>query len=702
VVTSETVRRFRQPTPGVTTGRDKADPQTAAVEGTREWRAVTRIAAVALAGLLLSSARGLAQSRPRSLSEVSIEDLMGIEIISASRHEQRTADVAAAVFVITQEDIRRSAMTTLPDLLRLAPGVNVAQINANKWAVSVRGFNGLYSNKLLILIDGRNAYNRLLAGVLWDVVDPVLDDIERIEVVRGPGAAMWGANAVNGVINIVTKTAADTRGLMVNGGAGRVGEQAAVRYGGTAGSASYRVYSQWTHREESVIAPGLGANDTSRNVSAGFRTDWGTQLNAFTVEGDLTVGHGVALWPNLDPQTVVSQPFDDDLSHTRNGNLLGRWTHTRANGAALKIQSFVDVASRDEPVGDFGHRTFDIDTQYHTALGARHDLVGGVGYRYSQSRFSGDVGFSLDPPRNQSSLLTAFLQDEIAVPSRRLALTLGTQVQYDSYSGGGFQPAARIMWTPVPHQRLWAATSRALRTPSLYERGIRVEFPAVPGPDGLPLAVTALGNPSMGTESFTDVEAGYRLEVGSTASLDITGFIGFYRALRTREPTAVVTFVPSPRVLVTTRFDNQLRARTQGVEVAAHWTPIPAWRLDASYTGFDLRPELAATSLDVESRSEDGTAPRGQWQLRAVWSFAPGATFYAGIFRVGALEQLQVDGYTRVDANLEWQLTRQLTAMVIGQNLSEAAHIEFGGAGPLLRTTQVPRSAALRLRWTFR
>src|SRR6266545_1313387 len=260
-------------------------------------RRIARLLSLALCGLLAVPTAGLAQTKIPDLAHVSIEDLMNIEITSASRKEQRAADVAAAVFVISQDDIRRSGMTTLPDVLRLAPGVDVAQINSNKWAVSVRGFNALYANKLLVLVDGRSIYNRIFSGVVWDTEDLMLDDIDRIEVIRGPGAALWGANAVNGVINIITKTAADTQGGLVRVDGGRFGEQGAVRYGGTLGSASYRLYSQWTGRDQSLITPGTGANDRSHSTTTGFRADWNIRPGAFTLEGDFTAGQARALWP---------------------------------------------------------------------------------------------------------------------------------------------------------------------------------------------------------------------------------------------------------------------------------------------------------------------------------------------------------------------------------------------------------------------
>jgi iron complex outermembrane recepter protein len=337
------------------------------------------------------------------------------------------------------------------------------------------------------------------------------------------------------------------------------------------------------------------------------------------------------------------------------------------------------------------------------ALGARQDLVAGAGYRLIDEAFAGRFGFSMTPNSASSSLLTAFMQDEIALFRNRLAVTLGSQVQYDGASGAGVQPTARAIWKGLHGQRFWAATSRALRTPSLDERGFRVEYPPVPTAGGLPLIVTALGNPAVKTETLIDAELGYRLEIGTTASIDATGFMGHYDHLITHEVAApVVQFVPSPQVLVTSQGGNQLTATTRGLEVAGHWSPTPAWRVDGSYTAFHLTPQLAATSLDPLAATSDGNAPSTQWQLRSAWSPSPRVSFALATFRVGALRQLQVPAYTRADVNAEWRFTGRLSVQVIGQNLLDPATSEFATASSFLLATQVPRSVSLRLRWTLR
>jgi iron complex outermembrane receptor protein len=668
-------------------------------------RPVARLLLLALCGAIAVPAPGLAQGQPPNLSQVSIEDLMNIEVTSASRKEQRTEDVTAAVFVITHDDIRRSGMTAVPDVLRLAPGVEVAQINASKWAVSVRGFNSVYADKLLVLIDGRTIYDRIFSGVIWDAQDLPLEDVDRIEVIRGPGAALWGANAVNAVINIITRTAAETQGTLVQVEGRRTGAQAVVRYGGLLGTAAaYRVYAQFSGRDQPDFDSGAGGavTDGATSFTTGVRADWTTKPNALTVESAFTEGRTHALWSNLDPRTVATAPIDAAATEASGGYVLGRWRHTRDNGASLQVQSFVDVASRKEPVATYDRETFDVDTQYHTTLGSHQDLVAGAGYRFISDQYVGAVGFSLLPAADKSSLLNAFLQDEISLFADRLALTLGSQVQHDSETGAGVQPTARVMWKGLAHQRLWTAASRALRTPSRYERGIQVDYPPMPGPNGLPLLVRFSGNPSAATEHLVDVEAGYRFEQGTSWSVDITGFGGRYAHLRTQETDAPI-FQPGspPSILVNTQFGNLLDATTRGVEIAGHWAPVPVWRLDGSYTAFHLTPHLADTSQDPAADGEDGSVPRTQWQLRSAFSPDPRATLSLALFHVGPLAQLHVDAYTRADVTAEWQFSRHLSAMVIGQNLLDGSHLEFAGTNILLAATTVPRSASVRLRWTF-
>jgi iron complex outermembrane receptor protein len=637
-----------------------------------------------------------AQPQKADLTRLSLEDLMNIEITSASHKEQRVLDVASAVFVITQDDIRRSGMTSIPGLLRMVPGVNVAQINSNKWAVSVRGFNGLFANTLLVLVDGRSVYNRLYSGVFWDTMDLMLDDVERIEVIRGPGASAWGANAVNGVINIITKSAADSQRTLVRVDVGRNGTQAALRHGGTAFNTPYRVFAQWTGRDEYLLASGASANDSSHSVTTGIRADRLTGRGTLTLEGAFTAGRTRPRWINLNAATAAGEPFLSDSTEILGGHVRGRWAYTAPGGLQMHMQSSIDLADRREALGTFTRRAFDLDGHGRKTMSARHDLVAGVGFRRVGEQLDGLNGVALTPPEDHSNLVTAFVQDDISLATQRVRLILGAQFQHDSRSGAGWQPTVRVMWNVRPRQRLWAAASRALRTPSLSDRGVRVDYPPVPIPGAPPLVVTLFGNPDVDSETFSDIEAGYRIELGSTASIDATAFVGRYRDLITPEVAPpVLLFNPAQVLQVISTMRNQSSATTRGLEVAGHWTPVSTVTFDGSLALLNVRTK-AGTAASVEA---DG--PRTQWQVRSVFTPVLRATLTASLFHVGRLVTAGVDPYTRADVTAEWRISDRLALMAIGQNILDASHAEFSGTTALLMSTEIPRNISARLRWTF-
>ncbi|MEO6239673.1 MAG: TonB-dependent receptor plug domain-containing protein, partial [Vicinamibacterales bacterium] len=529
----------------------------------------TNIRALALAAVTAWSSDVFAQGRPApDLTRATIEDLMNITITSASRKEERAAEVAAAIYVITNDEIRRSGITSLPELLRLAPGVQVAQINSNKWAVSVRGFNGLFSNKLLVLIDGRSVYNHLFSGVLWDSEDLPVESIERIEVIRGPGAAVWGANAVNGVINILTRSAADTKGALIRVGGGTFEPaQLLARYGGALGNVDYRVFSQWTASGDSRLASGADANDTWQRTTAGLRSDWTSGPRALMLQAKVTHARANGLWIDFGPgsSAAAARPIETPSVMT-SGAVVGRWTLQRANGASLQLQSTMDLSRRDEPVGDYRRRTVGTELQYHTGLG-RHDVVAGGGYRFMHEQIAGRNGYTLTPETSNDHRADVFAQDEMMFAAERLHLTVGSRLERDGVAGWGLQPTARLVWAVVPRRQFaWVATSRALRTPSLTDRGIRVDFASTTAPGGLPVRVSAIGSPDVQTEVLSDVETGYRLEVASAATVAVTGFYGRYDHLITNEqqPPSVAFDAGGPYVSVPIRFGSLLGGNSSG------------------------------------------------------------------------------------------------------------------------------------------
>jgi len=677
------------------------DPRIHETARARRAKRVARVVIATLTWSLVSPAVGFAQTKAPDLTRASIEDLMNIEITAVSHKEQRAGEVAAAAYVVTQEDIRRSGMTTLPELFRLVPGVQVAEINANKWAVSMRGFNSLFSEKMLVLIDGRTVYDRLNSGVFWESLDLPLDQIERIEVVRGPGGATWGANAVNGMINIVTKSAAETQGAAASVGVGTLdGTRGAVRYGGKVGAAAYRVYSQWAGREASTLDANTAADDRWQSQTHGFRVDWTAGRDALMVEGGATLGQLRALWKApTGPVPAVKAPWDA-WSYTHEYDAVGRWTRRGNNGASLQVQSSVDYRHNEDST-DPTQMSADVEAQYHAAVRGRHDMVFGTGYRFIDEHVGGGFSLSLAPNQAQESVVNAFAQDEIAF-GPRVKVTLGAKVEHDTHVGWGVQPTARVMWTLVPEQQhVWAAVSRALHTPSLIDLTGRFNYVSFTGQGGLPIVVGALGNPSLQSEEVVTTEAGYRLEIGSVASIDVTGFVGRYDNLKTAEPLAPqMEFTPAPaHLFIATQFANLLQATSSGVEFGAHVIPAAWWRIDGSYSTFHLAPHASPASHDEAAASFDGNAPRAQWQARSSFSIGRGAELDAMVFHAGAIRSLQIDGYTRADARLQVPLTRVVALSVVGQNLFDPAHAEFGGVAAIVTPTLVPRSASVNLIW---
>ena len=460
-------------------------------------------------GVLVASFAANAGAQVPDLRTASLEDLLNMTITSAEKKEQRAEDVPAALYVITQDAIRRSGLTTLPELFRLVPGMQVAQINANKWAISIRGFNDLFSNKLLVLIDGRSIYNRSFSGVFWDVEDLLVQDIERIEVVRGPGGAMWGANAVNGVINIITKSAADTKGTSVNLSAGTFDrDQTSVRYGGAAGGAAYRVYSQWSDYAASLSPAGTAAGDTWNSLTMGGRVDWTQGADAVMAQGNFTTGKSHPLWKELAGPVPGVIATTNGVSDIQSSSLLGRWAHTRPDGSVFQAQAFKTSRHRDETTLVDSEDIVDIDLQYHTTIGGRHDVVLGGGYR--DDNFTSQGTFTLDIAPAEGRVANAFLQDEISL-GRRFKLTIGSKLEHDNLAGWGVLPSVRAMWNVTPTtQRLWAAISRARRTPASTDLTLRASAAVIPGNQGPPLLIEVLGNPAYQSELLTEVEGGYR------------------------------------------------------------------------------------------------------------------------------------------------------------------------------------------------
>jgi len=560
--------------------------------------------------------------------------------------------------------------------------------------VSIRGFNNIYSDKLLVLLDGRTLYSRSFSGVFWDVQNILASDIDRIEVIRGPGGTAWGANAVNGVINIITKSAAETKGTLVEvGGGSRDRDSATVRYGGAVGNTAYRVYSTWMDHGSGVTPAGATARDRWGAVTTGLRADWSRGADSVTAQGSYMSGSSRPNWVDY-----YSPPGANNVSELTERVAAIRWTRRRASGALFQVQGFSALSARDESILYEREATNDVDMQYQTSLGSRHAIVAGGGYRDSDLVTRGTPTLSI--PSEEGAIVNAFLEDDVAVV-QAVHVTLGTKIEHDTFAGVGVLPSARAMWTIDARQRAWVALSRARRTPSASLRAIEFHW-TIPAENGLPVASTLHGDPGLRSENLMQVDTGYRLQIGSTASVDVAAFRGAYDHSTTVE-TGVpqFDFMPYPHVSVGIQYGSLLSVRTHGVEVAGHWAPAWRWRVDGSYSALRVSPELDPSSLDAASAHFDGNAPQHQWQVHGTGLLTRRLQASAGIFRTGSLRVMAIPAYTRADARVEFKMTSRITAAVSGQNLATPSHLEFSDISQGLIGSRVPRTVRAQLRWQF-
>lgn len=640
----------------------------------------------------LSSGQVQAQT---GLTELSLEALMDIQVTSVSKSPQKLSESAAAIFVITQEDIRRSGMNSIPELLRMVPGLDVAQIDGNVWAIGSRGFNHRLTNKLLVLIDGRSVYTPTSAGVNWDVQNPVLEDVERIEVIRGPGGTLWGANAVNGVINIITKNAKDTQGGLVTAGAGSIGQSdGVVRYGAKLGDSSYfRIYGQGSRRGNFPDATGADGHDAWNGKQGGFRVDATPsavdtimlQGNFYEVNSDIRLIH-TTLTP---PSTIL----EDNTDRNRGGHLLMHWQRRLSDDSDMSLQAYYDRADRWRTVAeDESVETYDLDFQHRFRLTPSQKLIWGLGYRSVESQFQNVFSVSFLPAHRRTELFSAFAQDEIAL-LENLQLTAGSKFEHNSFTGFEYQPNLRLAWEPWRKQTLWAAVSRAVRMPALIDTDLRVYLVAAPGTP--PNLIALQGNPDFKSEVLTAYEMGYRGEVSRHLTLDVAGFYNRYRNLGTQEP-GIPTFEADPappHLLIPLRFGNSMSGDTCGLEFAAKWQVTDKWRLSPAYTWFKARAHLDPTSGDTTSQAAiEGGSPSHQVQILSRLDLPNRFELDASLYYVGKLADLGVPAYTRLDVRLGWRPRKDMELSLMGQNLTDKRHAEFPLDSSGIRGGEVPRS----------
>jgi iron complex outermembrane recepter protein len=646
------------------------------------------------------------QDTPQDLGNKSLEDLMNIEVTSVSKKEQKLSQIASAIFVISQDDIRRSGATNIPDVLRMVPGLDVAQINGSTWEISSRGFNAQFANKLLVLIDGRTVYSPLFSGVYWDIQDVPLEDIDRVEVIRGPGAAVWGANAVNGVINIITKKTKETQGALVTGGGGTHEPGFGVaQYGGQIGQATtYRAFITGFDYNSFPSMPGQNGQDGSDLLHGGFRVDSAiSKRDSLTAQGDLYKGSEgeiiriVALTPPFD-QTVAARTTMDG------GNILGRWNHIFSPQSDTSLQVYFDRAERNRVIEEEGVDTFDIDLQRHICWGHRQDFVWGAGYRYYSYATTGSVNASFNPAAQNRQLFTSFVQDEITLEPERLYLTIGAKLEHNDFTGFVFQSSAGIDWNITKKNMLWAGYSRARRTPSPADRAVSYTDAALPGPGGVPILLTVQGDPNTVNENLDAIEAGYRAQLRANISLDLSTFYNRYGDLATFEPGApyVDPNPPPPHLNVPLYFANKMYGESHGVEMAVNWKIKDRWTLSPGYAFERIHLRVDSESHDTTSVSAgEGNSPHVQAQLRSSLILPRRFEWNTSAYFVGRLPAEQVPSYTRLDSGIPWRANKHLAVSLIGQNLLKDHHLEANSEDQTEISSLIKRSAYAKFTWQF-
>lgn len=630
---------------------------------------------------------------PRDLTRLTLGELANIEVTTVSRRPERIGSAAAAVFVITNEDLRRLGIATLAEALRLAPGVQVSRINSNQWSVGIRGFASGLSRGLLILVDGRSTYTTLFAGTYWDVLDTLMEDVERIEVIRGPGGTLWGANAVNGVVNIITKSASATPGGYVEAvGTGEHGILGA-RWGSASGPASFRVYGKGSDRG-AFFHPDGPDYDAWHTVQGGFRADVDASArDRLTLQGDIYQGR-------IGERTLVSSytpPYGQTVDFgapVSGGNVLARWDRTWSPDTALTVQAYFDRTLRTEAVFHDARSTGDLDIQYRFRAGS-HDVVAGLEGRFSAGDTTGVETVVFTPESKTDRIFSIFAQDTISLFSDRLRLTLGAKVEHNDYSGTEVQPHVSLFAPLGTTQNVWASVSRSVRAPSRVDTELTITQYLAPGPVYYRLSGDAAFKP----EEIVAYQVGYRIQPAESVSLDLSLFYNRYDDFESFERGTIGPAPPTPGLVFPVRYSNMLEGSGLGGELVLGFQVSKALRFQASYSrlALDLHTKPGSTDTGTAAYTQ-GSSPRELLTFRASADLPGRITFDAFLRGAGPLPAQSVPGYVTLDARLAWRAPKWIEIALLGRSLLQDHHLEFA-AGP--SSTEVPRGIAgeLKVRW---
>ncbi|MFH0783593.1 MAG: TonB-dependent receptor [Pseudomonadota bacterium] len=641
--------------------------------------------------------------------EMDLAQLMQVTVTSVAKKPQSLADTAAAVFVISQEDIRRSGVTSIPEALALAPGLHVARISASKWSISARGFGGYTSNKLLVLMDGRSLYTPAYSGTFWDAQNTLLEDVERIEVIRGPGGTIWGANAVNGVINIITKKAQATEGTLVRTRVGNGEQSAAARQGFKIDEATFgRLYVTTSNYESNILSNSLlgntddDANDEWRNIQSGFRLDGAVGAsNEWILQGDVYKMDGKQIvfpyWVDGPPYLTANY---GDFSGN-GGNVIGSWQHKFAGGDSLSLKTYYDNNTRKEAYYEQIFNTIDLDLQYVLALGTWNNLTTGLGYRHIDGNFVNSYQVNL--PDQTQDVYSTFLQDQIKLIDRQLWLTLGTKYEHNEFTGSEWQPSARLLWKPDDQQSIWAAVARAVRTPSMVERSGSVTVAAFPTSRGTGTS-SLRGNSDFNSESLIAYEAGYRWQARRNVSFDIAAYHNDYDDIYS---AVGGTNQLDPDL----RFKNSQEGTGQGVEFVANWQANSRWSLNFTYAWqeLDLKYKDPSQVSRLQGSSSIINSPKHQAAVRSSFDFSENwqsnlwlryVDSFTGRNSVDRTSDISIPAQFYFDANLVYKPAKNIEIMLAGQNLLNSSQLQYV-AELITPATEIERVVYAKVTWSF-
>jgi iron complex outermembrane recepter protein len=635
------------------------------------------------------------------LVQLSLEELMDLEVFSASKKNEPFFAVPAAIYVLTGDDIRRSGATSIPDALRGVPGIEVARIDGSKWGVAVRGFNDIFSDKLLVMVDGRTVYSPLFSGVFWETQEIALGNVERIEVVRGPGGALWGANAVNGIINIITKSAEETQGPAVWLGAGSENRtRLSARYGIPLGEKLYGALRLHYALRDELTRAGMGAADGWAIARAGFRID-GSLAAGDEIFFDANIYSG-----NIDQPFTFSDdpPYFENLDATtpiEGGHALLRWTHTQSADSEFALQAYVDYEQRDEVLINGDLQIYDIDIQHRWRSNDRQEIVWGGGYRLHRDNFSKSVITKFSPGKRSYGVLSAFAQNEVTLSPTQVKLIIGAKLEHNDFTGYAFQPSVRMAWTPDERQTLWAAASRAVRAPARADHDLRITAAVIPAEEGPDIFITTFGDERFEAEEAQTLELGYRARWRDNALFDATAFYTLYDNLRTSEPELPYPDPQNPesRIVVPVFFANRMEATTRGIEIALDLRPIPAWRLRAAYSYMNLDIELNKNSSYTAGLLWEGISPEQRFSLRSSHDLPGSIALDMGARYVDDIPGAFTKSYIGMDARLSIPLAEGIEIELLGHDLLYADRAEFRAPHGPTRPANVQRGFLVSLRW---